>query len=139
MVPFPPLATLAIVSGLLAASAAAPASAQPADALAGGLAGLLDDAARRDGLVAEGVRAVAPYDWAVVVHSVLRVYELAIAGAGTPRGPGKTSTWKSGRADSESIASVRGRPAGSRCSAIWVTSSPPAEKPIAPTRAGSMP
>ena len=29
-----------------------------------------------------GDAAVAPFDWRVVVHAVLRVYELAIAGAG---------------------------------------------------------
>ena len=33
-------------------------------------------------LVAAGVAAVAPFDWAVIVQEVLRVYELAIAGAG---------------------------------------------------------
>ena len=27
---------------------------------------------------------MAPYDWSVIVHEVLRVYELAIAGAGLP-------------------------------------------------------
>ena len=52
--------------------------------LAGKLAGLLDDPTRRAELSAAGQRAVAPYDWDVVVHSVLRVYELAIAGAGLP-------------------------------------------------------
>jgi phosphatidylinositol alpha-mannosyltransferase len=51
-------------------------------ALAGCLAGVLDDPGRRAELVAAGDRAVAPYDWTVVVHAVLRVYELAIAGAG---------------------------------------------------------
>jgi len=51
-------------------------------ALAGCLAGVLDDPGRRAELVAAGGRAVAPYDWTVVVHAVLRVYELAIAGAG---------------------------------------------------------
>ena len=45
---------------------------------------LLDDAVRRAELSVIGQRAVAPYDWDVVVHSVLRVYELAIAGAGLP-------------------------------------------------------
>jgi|BarGraIncu00222A_1022003.scaffolds.fasta_scaffold10285_4 phosphatidylinositol alpha-mannosyltransferase len=54
--------------------------------LARTLSALLDDPERRAALVAEGVRAVAPYDWAVVVHAVLRVYELAIAGAGTLSG-----------------------------------------------------
>ena len=53
-----------------------------AGGLATALAGLLADPVRRDALVAEGVRTVAPYDWTVVVESVLRVYELAIAGAG---------------------------------------------------------
>jgi phosphatidylinositol alpha-mannosyltransferase len=53
-----------------------------AGALAGCLTGLLDDPARRAALGSAGGRAVAPYDWAVVVHAVLRVYELAIAGAG---------------------------------------------------------
>ena len=50
-------------------------------ALATALGDLLDDPERRTG----GRRrreAVAPYDWAVIVTEVLRVYELAIAGAG---------------------------------------------------------
>ncbi len=50
--------------------------------LARTLGHLLDDPERRDWLAAEGVRAVAPYDWTVVVQAVVRVYELAIAGAG---------------------------------------------------------
>ncbi len=54
-----------------------------AAALAATLTEVLSDPARRDALVTAGVTAVAPYDWAVVVHAVLRVYELAIAGAGT--------------------------------------------------------
>jgi phosphatidylinositol alpha-mannosyltransferase len=54
--------------------------------LARGLAGVLDDPARRSALAAAGSRAVAPYDWTVVVQAVLRVYELAIAGAGLPQG-----------------------------------------------------
>jgi phosphatidyl-myo-inositol alpha-mannosyltransferase len=33
-------------------------------------------------LITAGDEAVAPYDWAVIVTEVLRVYELAIAGAG---------------------------------------------------------
>jgi phosphatidylinositol alpha-mannosyltransferase len=53
----------------------------PAD-LARVLGELLDDPDRRAALVAEGTRAVRPYDWNVVVREVLRVYELAIAGAG---------------------------------------------------------
>jgi phosphatidylinositol alpha-mannosyltransferase len=52
------------------------------------LSGLLEDAPRRQALAEAGVRAVAPYDWEVVVHSILRVYELAIAGAGLPPGTG---------------------------------------------------
>jgi phosphatidylinositol alpha-mannosyltransferase len=55
-------------------------------ALATALAGMLDDPARRALLIAEGERAVAPYDWTVVVQAVLRVYELAIAGAGVQPG-----------------------------------------------------
>ncbi len=51
-------------------------------ALAGALAGLLDDPDRRDRLVAAGAKAVAPFDWSIIVEQVLRVYELAIAGAG---------------------------------------------------------
>jgi phosphatidylinositol alpha-mannosyltransferase len=53
-----------------------------AAALAGTLAALLDDPARRAELTAAGVRAVAPYDWVVVADQIVRVYELAIAGAG---------------------------------------------------------
>jgi phosphatidyl-myo-inositol alpha-mannosyltransferase len=57
-----------------------------AAALASGLRTLLDDPARRETLVAEGTRTVAPYDWTVVVSAVVRVYELAIAAAGYPAG-----------------------------------------------------
>jgi phosphatidylinositol alpha-mannosyltransferase len=53
-----------------------------AGALAAALATLLSDPQRRGALVEAGVRAVAPYDWTVVVQAILRVYELAIAGAG---------------------------------------------------------
>ena len=53
------------------------------DALARELARVLDDADLRGRLVAAGASAVAPYDWSVVVTEVLRVYELAIAGAST--------------------------------------------------------
>ena len=53
-----------------------------AQALAETLATVLDDADLRARLVAEGDRAVAPYDWDVIAQEVLRVYELAIAGAG---------------------------------------------------------
>jgi phosphatidylinositol alpha-mannosyltransferase len=52
-------------------------------ALAAALAETLDDPALRARLVAEGARAVAPYDWDVIVAEVVRVYELAIAGAGS--------------------------------------------------------
>jgi phosphatidylinositol alpha-mannosyltransferase len=55
-------------------------------ALAQALDRLLDDRARRAALAAEGRRAVAPYDWAVIVRDVLRVYELAIAAAGVQTG-----------------------------------------------------
>jgi phosphatidylinositol alpha-mannosyltransferase len=50
--------------------------------LAAALGTVLDDPARRTQLVAAGDRAVAPFDWSVIVAQVLRVYELAIAGAG---------------------------------------------------------
>lgn len=51
-------------------------------ALAGALARVLDDPVCRKRLIAAGVQAVAPFDWSIVVEQVLRVYELAIAGAG---------------------------------------------------------
>jgi phosphatidyl-myo-inositol alpha-mannosyltransferase len=54
--------------------------------LARALSVVLDDAGRQAALVAEASRVVAPYDWAVVVQAILRVYELAIAGAGLPSG-----------------------------------------------------
>jgi phosphatidylinositol alpha-mannosyltransferase len=54
--------------------------------LARALSVVLDDADRQAALVAEASRVVAPYDWAVVVQAILRVYELAIAGAGLPSG-----------------------------------------------------
>ncbi|HJQ42308.1 MAG TPA: glycosyltransferase family 4 protein [Jatrophihabitantaceae bacterium] len=53
-------------------------------ALADTLSRVLADPQRRAELVTAGDRAVAPYDWPVVVEQVVRVYELAIAGAGTP-------------------------------------------------------
>jgi len=53
-----------------------------AAALADALRDVLDDAELRARLVAAGEAAVAPYDWTVIVNDVLRVYELAIAGAG---------------------------------------------------------
>ena len=55
-----------------------------ADALAAALRDVLDDAALREQLVTAGDHAVAPYDWSVIVTEVLRVYELAIAGASAP-------------------------------------------------------
>jgi phosphatidylinositol alpha-mannosyltransferase len=54
-----------------------------AGGLARALTAVLDDPARRERLVSAGAAAVAPFDWRVVVESVLRVYDLAIAGAGT--------------------------------------------------------
>ena len=52
--------------------------------LATALREVLDDAELRTRLVEAGSAAVAPYDWSVIVSEVLRVYELAIAGAGAP-------------------------------------------------------
>jgi phosphatidylinositol alpha-mannosyltransferase len=49
-----------------------------ADALAAGLARLLDDEAARGVLAANGRAAVAGYDWPVVTRQVLEVYSLAI-------------------------------------------------------------
>jgi phosphatidylinositol alpha-mannosyltransferase len=57
------------------------ATGDPA-ALAEALADVLDDPVLREHLIAAGAEAVAPYDWAVIVADVLRVYDLAIAGAG---------------------------------------------------------
>jgi phosphatidylinositol alpha-mannosyltransferase len=56
-------------------------------ALAAALERVLDDVPHRAALVAAGGQAVAPYDWDVIVVEVLRVYELAIAGAGAAVGP----------------------------------------------------
>lgn len=53
-----------------------------AAALAAALSEVLDDAELRARLVTAGELAVAPFDWDVIVAEVLRVYELAIAGAG---------------------------------------------------------
>ncbi|HZC72441.1 MAG TPA: glycosyltransferase family 4 protein [Jatrophihabitans sp.] len=50
-------------------------------ALAEALAELLDDELQRKQLIDAGTEVVGPYDWAVIVTDVLRVYELAIAGA----------------------------------------------------------
>ncbi len=55
-----------------------------AEALAAALREVLDDADLRARLIEAGDRAVQPYDWSVIVTEVLRVYELAIAGAGAP-------------------------------------------------------
>lgn len=51
--------------------------------LAAALAEVLDDEALRRRLAEAGTEAVRPFDWSVIVSEVLRVYELAIAGAGT--------------------------------------------------------
>jgi phosphatidylinositol alpha-mannosyltransferase len=48
------------------------------------IGGLLDSPARRAELAANGAAAVAPFDWSVIVDQIVRVYELAIAGAGAP-------------------------------------------------------
>jgi len=56
-------------------------------ALADELARVLDEPALRRQLVAAGTKAVAPFDWSVVVKEVLRVYDLAIAGASAPLDP----------------------------------------------------
>ena len=53
-------------------------------ALARSLASVLDDPRRRRELALLGAATVAPYDWTVIVQQVLRVYELAIAGASAP-------------------------------------------------------
>jgi phosphatidylinositol alpha-mannosyltransferase len=52
-----------------------------ATALAAALAEVLDDGQLRAELAEAGKRAVAPYDWSIIAAEVLRVYELAIAGA----------------------------------------------------------
>jgi phosphatidyl-myo-inositol alpha-mannosyltransferase len=52
-----------------------------ATALAATLGHLLDHPERRAELTALGSATVAPFDWEVIVTQVLRVYELAIAGA----------------------------------------------------------
>jgi phosphatidylinositol alpha-mannosyltransferase len=57
--------------------------------LARELARVLDDPALAARLVAAGTKTVAPFDWPVVVKEVLRVYELAIAGASAPLDPGR--------------------------------------------------
>jgi phosphatidyl-myo-inositol alpha-mannosyltransferase len=61
-------------------------------ALARELDRVLGDAELRRRLVESAAKAVVPYDWSTVVIEVLRVYELAIAGASAPldrprRGP----------------------------------------------------
>jgi phosphatidylinositol alpha-mannosyltransferase len=52
------------------------------EALAATLREVLTSPQLRADLVEAGTAAVAPYDWSVIVADVLRVYELAIAGAG---------------------------------------------------------
>ena len=51
------------------------------DDLAEALIDVLDHPLLQAELVAAGTKAVAPYDWSVIATEVLRVYELAIAGA----------------------------------------------------------
>jgi phosphatidylinositol alpha-mannosyltransferase len=58
-------------------------------ALAGALGRVLDDPAVRLRLAEAGAKAVAPFDWPVVVKEVLRVYDLAIAGASAPLNPAR--------------------------------------------------
>jgi phosphatidylinositol alpha-mannosyltransferase len=48
-----------------------------AGALAGALAGLLDDRTRRGELARAGAAAVAPFDWPVIAAQVMRVYEVS--------------------------------------------------------------
>ena len=58
-------------------------------ALASSLAQVLDEPAVSRRLVEAGTKAVAPFDWPVVVKEVLRVYDLAIAGASAPLDPAR--------------------------------------------------
>lgn len=58
-----------------------------AGALAGALAGLLDDPDRRAALAAIGTEVVAPYDWPVVAEQVLAVYETVVAADPLPVTP----------------------------------------------------
>jgi phosphatidylinositol alpha-mannosyltransferase len=57
------------------------ATGDPA-ALAEALSGVLDDQVLRRQLIAAGDEAVTPFDWDLIVGDVLRVYELAVSGAG---------------------------------------------------------
>ena len=52
-------------------------------ALAEALGDLLDDPRRRAALAAEGRQRAADWDWPVVAHRVLQVYETAVAAAGS--------------------------------------------------------
>ncbi len=58
-----------------------------ADALARGIAELLDDPARRTAQAAAATASVARYDWASVVRDVLAVYETVVAGSAVPVEP----------------------------------------------------
>jgi phosphatidyl-myo-inositol alpha-mannosyltransferase len=58
-------------------------------ALAVELTRVLDDPQLARRLVAAGTKAVAPFNWSVVVKEVLRVYELAIAGASAALDPAR--------------------------------------------------
>jgi len=64
------------------------------EALAAALAAVLDDPRRRARLTSAGAAVVAQYDWSVIVTAVLRVYELAIAGAqgAAPKAAGPKSS-----------------------------------------------
>lgn len=60
-----------------------------ADALARGIADLLDDPVRRKAQVEAASEYVRRYDWASVVRDVLAVYETVVAGAGVAEPPGR--------------------------------------------------
>jgi phosphatidylinositol alpha-mannosyltransferase len=57
-----------------------------ADALAAALRGLLGNPARRAELARAAAERVGPFDWSGIARQVLRVYDLAIAGASSAAG-----------------------------------------------------
>lgn len=96
-----------------------------AAALAGELAALLDDPARRARLSAQGLARAAGFDWAPVSHAVLRVYRTAIAAAPGP-GPRRVDA----RTSAARPAAARS-PAARPPAACPVAASLPAARPVA--------
>ncbi|MBA2555000.1 MAG: glycosyltransferase family 4 protein [Geodermatophilaceae bacterium] len=91
-----------------------------AEALAAGLADVLDDSARREVLVATGRSVVAEYDWPVVAARIVDVYETVVAAT-----PGEVQALPDAEADADLLDPVPETEVRSRLSlrrpwrAVW--------------------